>query len=463
MTLRRRLTILAATSVALAICLASVVVYLAVRGELRGQTDDVLRAQAEGAHDLDERLGQTSGPGSVLDPILSPPDGPSPFGAEGPIFIQRIGPSGDPAAPIGPAEFNTRIPIVGDEASIATSGEGEQLADAEINGEHFRVITVGIGASGALQIARSLEGTDEVLSNLRIVLVLVILGGIGLSALLARRVADRIIAPITGLTEAAEHISETEDLSRRIEAGGEDEVGRLAARFNSMLATLEGSRAELADSVRSQRELVADASHELRTPVASLRTDIEVLRENLDLPEDERRRMLAGVDARIAELGALITDVIELARGDEIEGALSDVRLDLLVSEAVERMRGLAPARRFELTLSATVVEARADRLGRAVNNLLDNAVKFSPAEEPIEVTVGDGELVVRDHGAGIPDDELARVFDRFHRGSGVRDVPGSGLGLAIVKQVAEAHGGSVAAANAPGGGAVFTLRLPAG
>ena len=139
------------------------------------------------------------------------------------------------------------------------------------------------------------------------------------------RVAERIIAPITGLTEAAEHVSETEDLSRRIDAGGDDEVGRLAARFNAMLNTLEGSRAELAQSVQSQRQLVADASHELRTPVASLRTDIEVLRANPELAEDERRRMLKSVDRPDRGAAALITDVIELARGDEIEGAVADV------------------------------------------------------------------------------------------------------------------------------------------
>ena len=154
--------------------------------------------------------------------------------------------------------------------------------------------------------------------------------------------------------------------------------------------------------------------------------------------------------------------MIELARGDEIEGAVADVRLDLLAAEAVERMRGLAPGREFELSLSESVVAARPDRLARAVSNLIDNAVKFSPAEQPIEVSVAAGELVVRDHGPGIPEAELAQVFDRFHRGAGVRDVPGSGLGLAIVKQVADAHGGSVSAANAPGGGAVFSLRLAA-
>ena len=454
MTLRRRLTLLAAGSVALAIVLAAVIVYFAVRSELRGQVDDSLRATAGSV------AGAVPGPRGQLPPdILFPgPGAPAPPGLSS-VFVQRIAPDGSLSRP---PLVGATLPVGAADDEIAAAGEGEEFSEADVDGQHLRVLTRGIAGGGAIQVASSLESTDDVLSNLRVVLFLVILGGICLAALLARRIADRIIAPITGLTDAAEHISETEDLSRRIDVAGDDEIGRLAARFNAMLATLEGSRADLADSVRSQRQLVADASHELRTPVASLRTDIEVMRSNPELPEDERARMLANVDARITELGALITDVIELARGDEIEGPLSDVRLDLLAAEAVERIRGHAPEREFELALRPTVVEGRADRLARAVNNLLDNAVKYSPAGEPIEVEVAEGELVVRDHGPGIPAAELPRVFDRFHRGAGVRDVPGSGLGLAIVKQVAEAHGGSVAAANANDGGAVFTLRLAA-
>ena len=415
MTLRRRLTLLAAGSVALAICLASVVVYVAVRSELRGQTDDGLRAQATVANERSAQIAAAPQPDSIPEELLVPPDGPSPAGAAGQIFLQRIDPNGDPASPIGPEELSAPIPIAGDETSIAAAGQGEQLTDAEINGEHFRVITVGIGAGGALQIARSLEGTDDVLSNLRIVLFLVIGGGIALAALLARRVADRIIAPITGLTEAAEHISETEDLSRRIDAGGADEVGRLAARFNAMLNTLEGSRAELAESVQSQRQLVADASHELRTPVASLRTDIEVLRANPELGEDERRRMLKSVDARIAELGALITDVIELARGDEIEGAVADVRLDLLAAEAVERMRGLAPGREFELSLSESVVDGEA-RSARAGGQQPDRQRGQVLARRPADRGLGQGRRAGRARSR--PGDSRGRA------GAGLRPLP---------------------------------------
>jgi two-component system sensor histidine kinase MprB len=455
LTLRRRLTLLAAGSVAIAILVAAVIAYVAVRGELRGQIDDSLRRQADAL----ARIPPASGPlpNDLLFPGPGGPGGPEPPGFAD-TFVQRIAPDG---ATDQPPLVGAALPVDSGEQEIAASGEGTELADVESDGRHLRVLTRGVGDGGAIQVASSLEGTDDVLANLRVILFLVVGGGIALAALLARRIADRMIAPITGLTEAAEHISETEDLSRRIEASGDDEVGRLAARFNAMLATLEASRAELADSVTSQRQLVADASHELRTPVASLRTDIEVLRDNPDLAEAERRRVLTGLELRTEELGALITDVIELARGDELETATTEVRLDLLVAEAIDRARAHAAEREVALTAEPSVVDARPDRLARAVNNLLDNAIKFSPATTPVEVSVADGTVIVRDHGPGIPAPELGQVFDRFHRGAGVRDVPGSGLGLAIVKQVAEAHGGTVEAANADGGGAVFRLRLP--
>jgi two-component system, OmpR family, sensor histidine kinase MprB len=453
--LRRRMTVLAAGTVALAICVAAIAVYVAVRGELRGQIDDALRAQGDV---LSTGMTQLEGSGELpRDVLVPPPDAPTPFGPA-PIFVQRISPDG--TAEDAP-RFNAPIPIEPADESIAESGQGTALSDEEVDGQHVRVLTVGLGSSGAVQVARSLEGTDDVLANLRIVLILVGVGGIALAALVARWLANRALRPITELTEATEEISQTEDLSLRIATAGEDEVGRLASRFNSMLATLESSRSELGASVASQRQLVADASHELRTPVASLRTDLELLRDEPQLDPAQRARMLDSVNARIEELGALITDVIELARGDTLEGELTDVRLDLLAEEAVERTRLHARDRTFELALSESVIEARPDRVARAVNNLLDNAVKFSAPSTPIAVTVGDGELTVRDHGPGIPDEEISQVFDRFHRGAGARAVPGSGLGLAIVRQVAEAHGGSVHAENAPDGGALFTLRLP--
>ncbi|MEA2135481.1 MAG: two-component system, OmpR family, sensor histidine kinase MprB, partial [Solirubrobacteraceae bacterium] len=217
----------------------------------------------------------------------------------------------------------------------------------------------------------------------------------------------------------------------------------------------------LDDSVEAQRRLVADASHELRTPVTSLRTNVEVLLAGHDLPERTRRGLLEDVREQTEELSALITDVIELARGEVPLSGVEDVRLDDLVRETAARVGRHLPGTRFDVELEPTVVEGLPDRLGRAVANLLDNAAKYGPPGGLVSVVVDDGEVSVRDRGPGVPDAEAPFVFDRFYRGDSARGRHGSGLGLAIVRQVAEAHGGSVGVEAAPGGGAVFRVRLP--
>ena len=312
-----------------------------------------------------------------------------------------------------------------------------------------------LGRGLAAQLGRSLEPADTVLARLRLVLALVCLGGVGLAVVLGRIVSRNVVAPIVHVTEAARHIAATEDLGRRIEVETQDEVGELAAHFNAMLDTLE-------HSVAAQRQLVADASHELRTPITSLRTNIEVLAEPAGLSAEERARLLADVEEQTRELGMLVADLIELARGDEPQREREDVRLDELVSEAVARAQRHAPGVRFESVLEPAVVDGTRERLARAVNNLLDNAARHSPPGGVVEVHADARGVRVRDHGTGIAAEDLPHLFDRFYRGASARGRPGSGLGLAIVRQVAEQHGGSVRAENAPGGGAEFVLSLAA-
>jgi two-component system, OmpR family, sensor histidine kinase MprB len=257
---------------------------------------------------------------------------------------------------------------------------------------------------------------------------------------------------VTELTEAAEHIEATGDLGRRIDAGGHDEVGRMAEHFNGMLERLQSSQAQ-------QRQLVADASHELRTPVTSLRTNVEVLRDAPPMSEPDRRAILDDVVEQAEELGNLVADLIELARDGESSPVREDVRLDDLVAEGVVRARRHAPRVSFTLRSEPSVVLGAPDRLGRAVNNLLDNAAQHS---DRVEVTVSaDGIVAVRDHGPGVPEGDIPYLFDRFYRGATARGRPGSGLGLAIVRQVAEAHGGSVRVESPEDGGARFVLALP--
>jgi two-component system sensor histidine kinase MprB len=418
MPLRRRMAVATALAVGVAVVLAAAIAYAVVRSELRGQIDEQLADQARLVQRAEFRFGGFE-PG---------------FGGPPPGFPEL------PARRGGSADY---IQFVRD----GIPG----FDDGEIDGDHVRVLTVPLQRGGSLQLARSLESTDDVLARLRWVLLALILGGIALAAALGRLAARHLVAPVVRVTEAARHIEETEDLGRRIEVASSDEVGQLAARFNAMLDTLEGS-------IAAQRQLVADASHELRTPVTSLRTNIEVLAENR-LDGAERRRLVADVQAQAEELSALVADLIELARGDQPSPAREDVRLDALVAEAVERSRRHAPGVRFETALEPAVVDGVPDRLARAVNNLLDNAARHG---RTITVSCDPSGLRVRDDGGGIAPEDLPQIFDRFYRGTDARGRPGrdgSGLGLAIVRQVAEQHGGSVKASS-DGNGTVFELHI---
>jgi two-component system, OmpR family, sensor histidine kinase MprB len=415
MPLRRRMAVATALAVGVAVLLAAVIAYVVVRGELRAQIDEQLSAQGQLVERAQFRL---RGFGR---------------GFEGP-------PPGFPGLP-------ARLGGSADYVQIVPTGR-PGFADDELDGEHVRVLTVPLERGGSIQLARSLESTDDVLARLRWVLLALVLGGIALAAALGRLAARHLVAPVVRVTEAARHIEETEDLGRRIEVTSSDEVGELAARFNAMLHTLEGS-------IAAQRQLVADASHELRTPVTSLRTNIEVLAENR-LDDAERKRLVADVQAQSEELGALVADLIELARGDQPSPAREDVRLDALVAEAVERARRHAPGVTFETSLQPAVVDGVPDRLARAVNNLLDNAARHGRA---VTASVDPSGLRIRDDGGGIAPEDLPHIFDRFYRGADARGRAGTGLGLAIVRQVAEQHGGTVTASS-NSNGTVFELRI---
>jgi len=442
MTLRRRMTLIVGLTVGGAILLASVIAYVAVRSELRGQVDDRLAEQAEL---IGEQAPQAVGPTPFELPQLPPAEGGPPIGfrvigSSGNVIIDR-GAVDVPAPPAGAVPHELT------------------LTDAENGSEHVRVATAPLPDGGGIQLFRSLESVDDALANLRAVLFLVVMGGAAFAALAARLIANRMLAPVAHLTDAAEHVSATEDLSRRIDVTGDDEVARLARKFNEMLERLESSRNALDESHSEQRRLIADASHELRTPVTSLRTNIELIAGGR-LPEEELPGALADAVGQAEELGDVIGDLMDLARGESPAAELEPVRLDRLVASSVERARRHAPDVSFELRAQPCVVRGAPDRLARAVNNLLDNAAEHADGAA-VEVSVADGRVDVRDHGSGIDTAEAERLFDRFYRGRDARRTPGSGLGLAIVRQVAEAHGGSVGAANAAGGGARFSLHLP--
>jgi two-component system sensor histidine kinase MprB len=337
------------------------------------------------------------------------------------------------------------------------AGEADPFfTDATIADTHVRVLTFPVTPGVALQILRPLEEVDDTLDRLKAFLILIALAGVGLAAALGLIVSRAATAPVARLTRATERVTETGDLSERIDARGQDELSRLAGSFNAMLGALE-------ESTKAQRQLVADASHELRTPLTSLRTNFEVLMSDRELEPEERRRLLDDVVEQIGEMTTLIAELIELARGDQLPSEPEDVRLDLVAHDAVERVRRDRPGVTFNTDLRESVVRGVPSSLERAIGNVLDNAAKWSPPGGDVDVSVDDGTVTVRDRGPGIDDADMPYVFDRFYRSPSARTMPGSGLGLAIVRQVAEAHGGDVVAERAEGGGTRVTLRLNGG
>jgi two-component system, OmpR family, sensor histidine kinase MprB len=437
---RGRLALVAAAAVALAVLLASAVVYIVVRDELRSTVDDALRDRAAEISRFPLRAIQEGD-----RPVL---EGPGLGGAPG--YIQVVQSDG---TTIRPPEERVELPVSDHVLSVANGKGGPFFSDTHVSGVHLRVFTIPGSSGFAVQIARPLTEVDKSLDRIRFYLILIALGGIAVAATLGLAVTRAALAPVRRLTEASERVTETGDLSERIESRGQDELSRLASSFNTMLAALE-------QSTQAQRQLVADASHELRTPLTSLRTNIEVLAGNRRLPAGERERLLHDVVEQLGEMTTLIAELIELARGDQPLAEHEDVRLDLIAADAVDRARRNRPNVTFTTSFAESLVHGDRATIERAVGNLLDNAAKWSPADGEVEVHVQDDEVIVRDHGPGIDDEDLPFVFDRFYRARSARGMSGSGLGLAIVRQVAEAHGGSVFAERAEGGGTRMTLRL---
>jgi two-component system sensor histidine kinase MprB len=479
MSFRRRLTLAGTAAVAVAILLASAIAFGVVRGELRGQVDESLRSGADEVgsgivfiREVSPRLGKNAPKGKKGLPkgIKLAPGGdaitqapteaplvqrqlmaPPPLTGES-RYAQLVNAAGDVVPQPG---GGTRLPVTHAVRQLAARGTGSFFSDQNVDGVHVRVFTRALGDGQALQVARPVNEVDAAVSRLAWILGAVGLGGVGLAGALGLMVTRTATRPLRELSDTADHVARTRDLSRRIAASADDDLSRLASSFNTMLEALERSMA-------AQRQLVADASHELRTPLTSVRTNIEVLASSNGLPAHERERVLTSTVGQLEELSRLVADLVDLAReGDTAEDPAEPVRLDVVVGEAVERARRLHPGRRIDAELQPSVVSASPGRLDRAVGNLLDNAEKWSPADAPIEVTARGGTITVRDTGPGIDPADLPHVFDRFYRARSARGTPGSGLGLAIVKQVAETYGGGVSVESPPGAGTTARLRLP--
>jgi len=447
MTLRARLSLLVALAVAVAVAAVAGAAYVSASREARGEIDAFLNQRAAaltalgaGGNRFPASREMGMGPLGVFD-IFGPDSAFQAFDQSGEVVAYLRG---------GPA-----LPISADDLAVAGVHDRYTRRDVWVDDVHYRMITAPYGDRYAIQIARDLTETDAIVIGLR--LRLLGIGGLGvlLAALMGWLVAGRALKPVGDLTATAEHVATTQDFDAPIEVERNDEIGRLASSFNTMLRALGASR-------QQQQQLVADASHELRTPLTSLRTNIEVLAKSDDMDGTEKQELLDDVSFELGELTELVSELVELATDARVaDEAVSEVDLADLVEQVAERAR-----RRTGRTIAVDavdgVIQGRPSMLERAVSNLVDNAHKWSPPDAAIQVSVREGKVEVVDRGPGIDEADRVFVFDRFYRAPEARAMPGSGLGLSIVKQVVDLHGGRVWADQAPGGGARVGFEIPA-
>lgn len=507
--LRSRLSALAAAAVGMALVVAAITIYVSVQHALYDQVDSDLAGQA---NQISQAVSQSQ-PGSLSRALRNLSGGNAEIITNsGSVLI--VSPFPAPDIPghvslISRAQLETQSPGWSSPAPsksakrLAANGEeGNAMVSTESgDGTQWRVYTIGLGpqtlqsATGpifttgmAIAIFTPLNVVHHSLTDLRLILLLVLIGGIGLAVLFGYLVARAMTRPVERLTEATERVATTQSLDAHIDEVGNDEIARLSHSFNTMLNALGASR-------QQQAQLVADAGHELRTPLTSLRTNIELLMRTDNLPAADRSELLADISGQLEELTTLVGDLVEMARQDEVQPEPVEVSLADIVERAVERAQRRAPGLTFAVSTEPGVVQAQPGLLERAVLNVLDNAAKFSPPDGSVEVTLRKGSaaaggpappahglhlghrdeppadapnpddgvwlLDVRDHGPGISSEDIGRVFDRFYRSTSARALPGSGLGLAIVRQVFRAHGGDAWITSAPEQGTLVHLELP--
>lgn len=436
MNLRTRVIAIVTGLVVVGIAIASLAAYRSAASELQSETDRFLTARADDVLDGRRAPPRRSNEGDRPRPRADDLD----LAFDPDAIAQTLDRDGDVTAAGG-----GNLPVDDVDEAVASGGRAV-IRDIEIDGESYRMITAPDRNGGAVQVARSTASTTDVLGRLagRLVIVGLALGV--LAAVLGWLLMRRTTKPLEDLTAATERVAATRDLAP-LGLSGDDEVGRLATSFDQMLGALRASREQ-------QRRLVQDAGHELRTPLTSLRANVEFLQRAGDLPTGQRAEILAGVQSEIAELGVLVDEVVVLATADaETDVKMTDLDLADIATDAVATFRRRT-GRDVNLTTESTRLRGSAALLDRAVTNLLANAHKFSPTDEPIEVVMADRWVMVCDRGDGIDAADVDRIFERFHRSDDARSKPGSGLGLAIVRHVAEQHGGSVRARNTADGGA---------
>lgn len=460
MSLRARVSLLVMLIVGLTLAIGSIVSYIIVRNDVTSRLDNDLYSRADSL----ARLG-------LVDPrtLINSTEATqllTTLGVKETIVQIQNGQAVPYAPPIAPSvvdgqpvTLDASAPVGQPEIDVAAGRLGESARTVMAGGARYRIIAVPIESGWALVLGTSMALTDATLHTLGLTSILVGLAGIAIAGTAGFFLGRAALRPVERLTVATEYIAQTGDL-RRIDVTGDDELARLTTSFNTMLGAL-------ARSQEYQRRLVADAGHELRTPLTSMRTNLDLLAQAMAEPDNprlsaqDRVELMSDVRAQMEELSVLISDLVELSRDERPTHAVEQIDFAEVVERAVQRVQRRAPSLTYDVRLVPWYLQGDPAALERAVTNLLDNAAKWSPPEGTVTVSLREGALQVADQGPGIAAEDLPHVFERFYRSPEARTMPGSGLGLAIVRQVAENHGGRVAAAQAPGGGALLGVWLP--
>lgn len=345
------------------------------------------------------------------------------------------------------------LPVTNKTLQIANGPTGMVFrSTVTINGDKYRMLTVPLTGGGALQLAKDINDLQRAQNAVRGWQFALGPVGIVFAGLAGWWVARRTARPIQQLADAAEDIARTQNLSTKLDIHGDHEIEQLANSFNTMLAALQYSSEQ-------QKQLVQDASHELRTPLTSLRANAELLQRN-NLDDATKQAVLRDIAAEIDELTDLSSELTALASDQRLVEEPEEINL----REACDDIATRASRRTGRtVTVSSTnpvAVKVRPSQFDRAVGNLVDNALKFCPTPDNVEINIVGSRVEVIDHGQGIADSDKPLVFDRFYRATATRALPGSGLGLAIVKQFADDHNAVVSITNTPGGGATVALSF---
>ena len=439
MSFRARVAVLVASVVAIAVaCVAGSFLYLA-RGQAVESIDSKLRLRASAVIQLSEKFGRLREFDRRMFGDYAPDD----------VLLQVF----DDNRRIWASNVEP-LPILPENLLVAQRKISSRISTTEIAGYRMRVLTLPLRTPGrAAMVARPMDEVDAQLAGLWRMSIQIFVIGVAGSGLIGFVVAGRVVRPVRRLTEAATRVAETQNVDQPIDVKRDDEFGQLASSFNEMMGALSLSREQ-------QHRLVTDASHELRTPITSLRTNLEYMQRNSSIEEDERRLILDDVLFELDELTGLVTELVDLATDQHHMGEAECIELDELVDAVVQRHRRRTSYNIVYTATSSQVMAAPA-LVERAVSNMVDNALKWNPPDSSVQVRVENGSVIVSDSGPGIPVEEHEQVFERFYRTEGARSFPGSGLGLSIVRHVAESFGGQARIIDDGQPGTTIELSFP--